>query len=205
MYFERLLAGNVRYLGNDAHDFAIGPGRLRRWNLFPAGVLPRRSCAPWHWRVWAGGNWRGSRSDLRWIWPSGPISRCISSSSNFCTRPRSADPPARCADIWAGGLARKASSAPCPSPPCSTAIPPRGRVVRIWAGPMSAGCSWAMAAKSGHKLARIASTSIPTSDSSDARVCSTRRHRSPIRWRSWSDCATSQNIGLGAPAHSWPD
>ena len=37
MYFERLLAGNVRYLGNSAHDFAIGPGRLRRWNLFPAG------------------------------------------------------------------------------------------------------------------------------------------------------------------------
>jgi len=37
MYFERLLVGNVRYLGNSAHDFAIGPGRLRRWNLFPAG------------------------------------------------------------------------------------------------------------------------------------------------------------------------
>ena len=37
MYFERLLVGNVRYLGSSAHDFAIGPGRLRRWNLFPAG------------------------------------------------------------------------------------------------------------------------------------------------------------------------
>jgi hypothetical protein len=37
MYFERLLVGNVRYLGNSAHDFAIGPGHLRRWNLFPAG------------------------------------------------------------------------------------------------------------------------------------------------------------------------
>ena len=37
MYFERLLVGNVRNLGNGAHDFTIGPGRLRRWNLFPAG------------------------------------------------------------------------------------------------------------------------------------------------------------------------
>src|ERR1017187_10120402 len=37
MYFERLLVGNVRYLGNSAHDFTIGPGRLRRWNLIPSG------------------------------------------------------------------------------------------------------------------------------------------------------------------------
>ena len=37
MYFERLLVGNVRPLGHREHDFAIGPGRLRRWNLFPAG------------------------------------------------------------------------------------------------------------------------------------------------------------------------
>ena len=35
MYFERLLAGNVRHLGNREHDFTIGPGRLRRWNLLP--------------------------------------------------------------------------------------------------------------------------------------------------------------------------
>ena len=183
----------------------LGRGVSGGGTCFRPGVLPRRSCAHWHWLAWAGGNWRGSRSDLPCPWPSEPISRFIWSSSKFGTRPRNAEPRVRCAGIWAGRVGREASSAPCPSPPCSTAIPPRGRVVRIWAGPMSAGCSWAMAAKSGHKLARIASTSIPTSDSSDARVCSTRRHRSPIRWRSWSDCATSQNIGLGAPAHSWAD
>jgi hypothetical protein len=129
-----------------------------------SAVLPRRSCARWRWRAWASGNWRGSRSDLPCPWPSEPIGRFIWSSSKFATRLRSADPPARCADIWAGGVAREASSAPCPSPPCAIAIQPRGRVVRIWAGPMSDGCSWAMAAKSGHKLARTASTSIPTSD-----------------------------------------
>ena len=37
MYFERLLVGNVRYLGNSAHDFTTGPGRLRRWKLLPSG------------------------------------------------------------------------------------------------------------------------------------------------------------------------
>ena len=36
MHFERLLAGNVRHLGNREHDFTTGPGRLRRWNLLPA-------------------------------------------------------------------------------------------------------------------------------------------------------------------------
>ena len=127
-------------------------------------VLPRRSCARWQWRAWAGGNWRSSRSSLRWTWPIAPISRFTSSSSNFCTRPRNADPPVRCAGIWAGVEAWEANSARCPSPPCATAIQPRGRVVRIWAGPMSVGCSSATEAKSGHKLARTASTSIPTSD-----------------------------------------
>ena len=37
MYFERLLAGNVRHLGNRELDFTTGPGRLRRWNLLPSG------------------------------------------------------------------------------------------------------------------------------------------------------------------------
>ena len=89
-------------------------------------------------------NWRGSRSNLLCTWPSEPISRFIWSSSKFGTRLRSADPPARCAGIWAGGGAWEASSAPCPSPPCANAIQLRGRVVRIWAGPMSVGCYWAM-------------------------------------------------------------
>jgi hypothetical protein len=142
----------------------LGRGVSGGGTCFRPGVLPRRSCAHWHWRASASGNWRGSRSDLPCTWPSEPISRFICSSSKFGTRLRSADPPARCADILAGAVGREASSARCPSPPCSTAIQPRGRVVPIWAGPMSDGCSWAMAAKSGHKLARIASTSIPTSD-----------------------------------------
>ena len=47
-------------------------------------------------------NWRGSRSNLLCTWPSEPISRFIWSSSKFGTRLRSADPPARCAGIWAG-------------------------------------------------------------------------------------------------------
>jgi hypothetical protein len=37
MHFERFLVENVRRLGNRQHDFTIGPGRLRRWNLLPTG------------------------------------------------------------------------------------------------------------------------------------------------------------------------
>src|SRR5208282_6412241 len=37
MHFERLLVGNVRYLGNREYDFTVGRRRLRQWNLLPAG------------------------------------------------------------------------------------------------------------------------------------------------------------------------
>ncbi len=36
MHLERLLVENVRRLGNREHDFTIGSGRLRRWNLLLA-------------------------------------------------------------------------------------------------------------------------------------------------------------------------
>ena len=164
MYFERLLAGNVGILATVRIILRLGRGVSGGRTCLRRGVLPRRSCAHWHWRAWASGNWRSSRSDLPCTWPSEPISRFIWSSFKFGTRPKNAEPRVRCAGIWAGIWAREASSARCPSPPCANAIQPRGWVVRIWAGPTSGGCSWAMAAKSGHKLARIASTSIPTSD-----------------------------------------
>jgi hypothetical protein len=35
MHFERLFLENVRHLDNREHDFTIGPGQLRRWNLLP--------------------------------------------------------------------------------------------------------------------------------------------------------------------------
>jgi hypothetical protein len=38
MHFERLLLTNVRHLDDREYDFTLGPGRLRRWNLLPAGV-----------------------------------------------------------------------------------------------------------------------------------------------------------------------
>jgi hypothetical protein len=37
MYLERLLVENFRHLGTREHDFRSEPGRLRRWNLLPAG------------------------------------------------------------------------------------------------------------------------------------------------------------------------
>ena len=54
---------------------------------FRPGVLPRRSCAHWHWRAWAGGNWRGSRSDL-----PGP-GRASRSAGSPGVRPSSARAP----------------------------------------------------------------------------------------------------------------
>jgi len=36
MHFERLLVTNVRYLEDREHDFTIGPGHLRKWNVLPA-------------------------------------------------------------------------------------------------------------------------------------------------------------------------
>lgn len=37
MHFERLWVKNIRNLGRREHEFTAGPGRLRRWNLLPAG------------------------------------------------------------------------------------------------------------------------------------------------------------------------
>jgi len=51
----------------------LGRGVSGGGTCFRLGVLPRRSCAHWHWRAWASGNWRGSRNGLPCTWPSEPI------------------------------------------------------------------------------------------------------------------------------------
>jgi hypothetical protein len=168
MYFERLLVGNVRHLGDREHDFTTGPGRLRRWNLLPAGAFFLGAPA----LAGAGGLGPAAIGEARaaicrWTWPGAPISRFTSSSFKSGTRPRNADPasPVRRHLGWCGGL-REASSAHCPKSAMRHRRSGRARAGRPDLGRVQ--CRTAAArlmggAKSGHMLARTPSTSILTS------------------------------------------